>query len=124
MKNDLDLNAIEQNLLNVLRVKLGVKARNLSRGMKRAGRRLPRDAHRAAEVISNAKAQLAHPKLARMVDFHSVISAETLLHSHLEKIDPKERRKDALLSMLGTQAFNVLGVIVLVIGLMAWRGLL
>ena len=59
-----------------------------------------------------------------MVDHQAVMTAQTVLHSHLEKIDPKERRKDAILSMLGAQAFNVLGVIALVIGLMAWRGLL
>lgn len=124
MQNDLDLNAIEQKALKALRGKLGVKARDLRRGMKRAGRRLPRDAHRAAEVISNAKAHLGHPKLGRMVDLHSVSTAETVLHTHLDKIDPKERRKDLILSMLGTQAFNVLGIVALVVGLMAWRGLL
>ncbi len=124
MQNDLDLKAIEQKALIALRAKLGVRARDLQRGMKRAGRRLPRDAHRAAEVISNAKAQLAHPKLARMVDLHSVSTAEAVLHRHLDKIDPKELRKDAVLSMLGTQAFNILLVFALVIALMAWRGLL
>ena len=41
MQNDLDLNSIEQKVLNLLRVKLGVKACDLPRGMKRAERRLP-----------------------------------------------------------------------------------
>ncbi len=124
MQVEPDLHAIEQKALAALRKQLGVKARDLPRGMKRAGRRLPRDAHRAAEVISTAKTQLAHPKLARMVDGQAVTAAEVDLHAHLSKIDPKERRKDAILSMLGAQAFNVLGVIALVIALMAWRGLL
>lgn len=124
MQQDPDLNVIEQKALKALRSRLGVKARNLPRGMKRAGRRLPRDAHRAAGVISAAKAQIGHPKLGRMVDMHSVTSAETVLHGHLEKIDPKERRKDLILSMLGTQAFNILAVFALVVGVMMWRGLL
>ena len=124
MQNDLDLNSIEQKVLNMLRVKLGVKARDLPLGMKRAGRRLPRDAHRAAQVISTAKVQLGHPKLARMVDLHSVATAETVLHAYLEKIDPKERRKHAILSMLGAQALNILGVFALVIALLTWRGFL
>jgi hypothetical protein len=59
-----------------------------------------------------------------MVDHHAVLTAEAVLHRHLDKIDPKERRKDAILSMLGAQAFNVIGVFVLVIALMAWRSLL
>ena len=47
MQNDLDLNSIEQKVLNLLRVKLGVKARDLPRGMKRAGCCLPREIGRA-----------------------------------------------------------------------------
>lgn len=124
MQTEPDLIAIERKALDALRAKLGVRAHDLPRGMKRAGRRLPRDAHRAASVIINAKAQSGHPKLGRMLDFHSVASAETVFHEYLEKIDPKERRKDVVISMLATQAFNVLVVIALVVGLMAWRGLL
>lgn len=124
MQAEPDLDAIERKALAALRKQLGVKARDLPKGMKRVGRRLPRDAHRAAEVISTAKAHLSHPKLGRMVDRQSVLMAETVLHGHLDKIDPKERRKDALLSMLGTQAFNLIGVALLVIGLMVWRDLL
>ena len=92
--------------------------------MRNVAYRLPRDAHRAAQVISTAKVQLGHPKLARMVDLHSVATAETVLHAYLEKIDPKERRKHAILSMLGAQAVNILGVFALVIALLAWRGFL
>ena len=124
MQRDLDFLQLEQNALAGLREKLGVKAKDLPRGMKRAGRRLPREAHRAAEVISTALAHSSHPKLGRMIDAASVAAADTVLHAHLEKIDPKERRKDAILSFLGTQAFNVLAVIALVVGLMYWRGLL
>jgi hypothetical protein len=124
MQAEPDLDAIERKALAALRKQLGVKARDLPRGMKRVGRRLPRDAHRAAEVISTAKAHLSYPKLGRMVDHHAVLTAEAVLYRHLDKIDPKERRKDAILSMLGAQAFNVIGVFVLVIALMAWRSLL
>ena len=41
MQRDLDFSQLEQNALAVLREKLGVKAKDLPRGMKRAGRRLP-----------------------------------------------------------------------------------
>lgn len=124
MSSELDFTTIEKKALGALQLKLGVKAVDLRSGMKRAGRRLPKDAHRAAEVIGAAKMQAAHPKLARMVDASAVEAAAERLHGHLEKIDPKERRKDLVLSMLGAQAFNILAVIALVVGLMIWRGLL
>lgn len=124
MMSDLDFHAMEQKALGALRLKLGVKARDLPRAMKRAGRRLPKDAHRAADVMIAAQAQAGHPKLARMVDGLAVDAAAARLHEHLAKIDPKERRKDIILSMLGAQAFNILAVIALVVGLLLWRGLL
>jgi hypothetical protein len=124
MQRELDFTAIEQKALGALRVKLGVKALDLPRAMKSAGRRLPKDAHRAAKVICEAQAKAMHPKLARMIDGEAVEAAALTLHVHLDKIDPKERRIDAILSVLGTQAFNVLAVIALVVGLMWWRGLL
>ncbi|WP_293452121.1 hypothetical protein, partial [Planktotalea sp.] len=96
--------AIEQKALEALRAKLGVKARDLPRAMKTVGRRLPRDAHRAALVLSDAKSYANHPKLARMIDAHSVDVAERVLHEHLEKINPKARRKNMILDMLGVQA--------------------
>jgi hypothetical protein len=124
MQSDLDYIALEQHALDALRAKLGVKARDLPRAMKNVGRRLPREAHRAALVLSDAKGHAAHPKLARMIDVHSVEVAARVLHEHLEKIDPKARRKNMILDMLGVQAINILVVIALVIGLMMWRGLL
>lgn len=124
MQSDLDYPLLERNALDALRLRLGVKARDLPRGMKRAGRRLPKSAHRAAQVISTAVAHGSHPKLSRQIDPKAVLTAQAELHMQLEKIDPKERRKDAILSFLGTQAFNLLLVIALVVGLMYWRGLL
>ncbi|MGH1575598.1 hypothetical protein [Planktotalea sp.] len=124
MQRELDFTAIEQKALAALRTRLGVRSKDLPRAMKSAGRRLPREAHRAAQVLGEAKVHSAHPKLARMVDHGAVDAAEQTLHAHLEKIDPKERRTDMILAMLGTQALNVLAVIALVVGLMWWRGLL
>lgn len=118
------MDAIEAKVLAGLRAKLGVRARTLPKAMKRAGRRLPREAHRAAEVLIQARSHMQHPKLARMVDETSMVSAQAVLERHLDQIDPKERRKDFVLSMLGAQALNVLGVAALVIGLLKWRGFL
>ena len=124
MSNELDIDTMEQQALAALRNKLGVRARTLQQAMKRAGRRMPKDAHRAAGVLIAAQASAAHPKLARMQDWSAVEAASQTLHTHLEKIDPQERRKAAILSMLGAQAFNVLAVFALVIALLMWRGLL
>lgn len=124
MLSESELFGIEQKMLGRIREKLGVRAASLDRAMKRAGRRLPREAHRAAGVLVTAKSHASHPRLSRMIDPHSVEHAVSSLNAHLDKIDPKERRKDAILSMLGAQALNLLGVVALVIGLLLWRGLL
>jgi hypothetical protein len=124
MADDLSIEAIEQEALTALRAKLGIRARSLQKAMHRAGRRLPKEAHRAGDLMIGALSQAAHPKLSRMVDMGAVEQASRTLHMHLDKIDPKERRKDRLLSLLGALAFNVLAVIALVVGLMVWRGLL
>lgn len=124
MTGEQDITAIEQRVLALLRAKLGVKARTLAAGMKRAGRKLPKAAHQAADVICAAQIQEQHPKLARLVDYSAVERAEQTLQSHLQRIDPKKRRTDAVLGMLGVQAFNVLAVFALVLGLAYWRGLL
>lgn len=119
-----EFDAIERRLLDALRAKLGVRSRSLAKGMKRAGRRLPRDAHRAARVLKDARLQAQHPKLSRLVDETSLKTAEATVMRHLDKINPSERRKDAILSLLGSLAINVLAVVALVVGLMYWRGLL
>jgi len=119
-----DIEAIEARVLAALRSKLSVRSKSLTKAMKRAGRRLPREAHRAAAVLTDARRDVANPKLARLVDPASLHAAEETITRHLDKIDPSERRKDALLSMAGAQALNLLGVGVLVLGLLAWRGLL
>ena len=119
-----DIDAIESRVLAALRAKLKVRARTVQSGMKRAGRRLPREAHRAADVLTLARRDASNPKLARLLDPVSLHSAEQAILRHLEKIDPKEQRKDMMLSMAGAQALNLLGVAALVVVLLAWRGFL
>ncbi len=119
-----DLDALEARLVAKLRSKLNIKSKSLQKGMRRAGRLLPKEAHRAAETISQAQSFQAHPKLSRRVDLQAVSGAEKAIEYHLNKIDAKERRKDAWLSFAGTQAVNLLGILALVLGLLIWRGLL
>jgi hypothetical protein len=119
-----DFAAVESELLELFKVKLGVRAPSLAKAIKKSGRRMPRDAHRAVAAFSDARMQAAHPKLARMVDATSLETSISVLRSHLEAIDPGERRKDALLGFLGTQAVNVLVIAAVIIGLLYWRGFL
>lgn len=119
-----DIEAIEERVLLELRNRLNIRARRLSKGMKRAGRLLPREAHRAAGVVSDARRDVNNPKLARLIDPASLNAAEATILQHLGKIDPKERRKDAYLSMAGAQVLNLLGVGALVLGVLIWRDLL
>lgn len=118
-----DITGLASDLESRLDRKLGLKRGPLDKRMRKAGRRLPRRVHRDAETIGKALDLAAHPKLRRRVDQDAVRSAHQRIAEHLDKIDPKERRMQFLLGILGGLAFNVLLVIALVISVLKWRGL-
>jgi len=108
----------------LLQAKLGVRGGSLSTRLSRAGRRLPRRIQKAGQVIIDAQAKAAHPKLARMLDAPMVDRAFADITEHLKTIDPADRRKGAILGLLGGLVFNLLVLAVIVVVLMRWRGVL
>ncbi len=107
----------------LLREKLGVRGRDLECRLRRAGRLLPRHVRRQADVIVQARAMQASPKLARLVDDAALARALRRCHEHLSAIDPWERRKTRIIAFLSVNAFNLLVTAGLVIAVLSWRGL-
>ena len=86
------------------------------------GRLLPRDIRRHGEKIVEAVSLQGSPKLARMVDEKSTVSAYDAIEKYLSGIDAWDRRKGNALGFLTTNAFNLLVVMALLIIVLRWRG--
>lgn len=118
-----DIQAKEAQLLELAKEKFGVRAKTLSRAMKKIGRRVPARLHRQAEVLVEAQRLGGHPKLMMQVDSVAIGKAFDEIVAHLETIDVADRRKGVLLNLAAALAFNVLVVVVLVTLVLRWRGL-
>jgi hypothetical protein len=105
-----------------LQDKLALRPAPFAKLIARSKSKLPRRVFLSAEKLVAAQSIADHPKLNRTLDFDALARAGDVVLTHLEKIDTSERRKDRLLSMLGSMAFGILGLAVLVIVVLRWRG--
>jgi len=108
----------------MMRAKLGVRGRSLRAALRRGGRMVPGPARGAGGRIVQAEALVAHPKLRRLVDAAGLRADAADLRAALAQIDPKDRRRGALLGMAGALVFNLLLVVAALLGLLVWRGYL
>ncbi|MEB8387284.1 hypothetical protein OO012_08600 [Rhodobacteraceae bacterium KMM 6894] len=104
--------------------KLGVRGRSFAIRLRRAGRALPAHAQKAGRVLIEAQALIDNPRLRRRIDEGQMRAAFRSLHAGLDPIDPKERRKGALLGLAGSMVFNLMLVVAAVIAVLRWRGLI
>ena len=118
------LSAEMSELEQLLHDRAGVRGRDFAIKLRRTRRLLPRYARRAGQRIVSARAMMAHPRLARLVDQAAVQQDTKMLRDVLHDIDPQERRKDLLLSVLGSLVMNLLLLAILVCGVLWWRGLI
>lgn len=102
--------------------KFSVKAKSLDPAMRKIGRRMPRHAHESAKVLVAAEAQAAHPKLSLMLDQKQINKAEQDVRLAFEAVDPADRRMGLILSTLGSVAFSLIVVFVLLMTVLRWRG--
>lgn len=114
----------QAELEQLLEEKFGASSGDLQARMRKVGRRVPKRVRDAAGVIAGAQAQAGHPKLRFFVDGKAVNRAHATIRSHLKTIDVADRRKGAVLSVLGGVSFNLLLVLALLLGVLMWRGLL
>lgn len=119
-----DIDHKVRRLQGLLKKKFRIETDDLRTGLKKAGRRLPRSVHKAGAVLAEAQTVAGHPKLARLADGEAVQRAFQTIEAHLTGIDVADRRKGALLSVLGSIAFNLISVFLLLMLVLWWRGLI
>ncbi len=107
-----------------MREKLSVRGRNLKVQAGRARRFLPKSVRSDAVFLSESVKLAENPKLLRMLDQARLDAAYQNCTRFLNGIDPSERRKAMLLSIITRLAFVVVVVFALVVTLLAWRGFL
>ncbi len=111
-------------LEQLLQDRAGVRGRDFATKLRRARRCLPRQARRAGQRIVAAGAMMAHPGLARLVDQSGLQQDAKALRDALQQIDPKERRKDVYLAVLGGVVMNLLLLAAVIFGVLWWRGMI
>lgn len=120
----MDLEARADRLANLIEEKLGVGGKGLEAKLGRGGRKLPRAVREAGEQLLLAQRMAATPKLARQIDAARITAACDVAERTLGRIDPFERRKTFAINWLAGNAFNLIVVLSLVLGVIVWRGLL
>ncbi|WP_238364230.1 hypothetical protein [Mesobacterium pallidum] len=118
-----DLSGKLAQLDTLLSQKLGLRRGPLDRRAARAGRRLPRAVRRDITYLGQAGRLAGHPVLSARFAPHEVAAAHARAVARLESIDVADRRKGALLSFLAVVSVNLFVLILLVLGLLRWRGL-
>ena len=103
--------------------RLRVRGRTLDDKLRRARRLLPRRVAREAAYLAQAQHICGAPKLARRIDPARLDAAHRAVTEYLRSVDPKERRKDRLLGILGVVAVNILLIGGALIYYLWYRGL-
>ena len=122
MTTQLTLDARTERLRDALDKALGVKGRTLAAALRKAGRRLPKQVRKQADVVVRAQAIDGHPKLRRTIDMAAVARAETDILTHLKTIDRADLRRGRLLGLAGVIVFNLIVVVALFVAWLVWSG--
>lgn len=114
----------DAELSKLLGDKFSMHGGDLAAKLKRLGRRLPPHARHAGQVLMLAQQHMAHPQLSKQIHWPEVERAYRQLRQHLRSVDVRERRRGAVLSLLGSLSFNLLAIVTLLLAVLIWRGLL
>lgn len=108
---------------NLMETRLRVRGKTLDQQVRKAGRLLPKAERREAMYLAQAATVMQHPKLSRMVDASKANKAHARLIQFLNAVDPKDRAKGKLLGWLGSLAFGLVVIFVLVVVVLVKRGI-
>ena len=110
------------NLRDAMRARLGVRGKSLRAALRRGGRMVPAPARAAGQRIVQAEVFVTHPKLRRLVDNVALRADAADMRAALGQIDPKDRRRGALLGVAGGLVFNLLLAVAALLMFLVWRG--
>ena len=111
------------DLCRLMEDKLSLRRGPFEARLHRAGRRLPARIRAQGQIVAQAAAMAAHPRLARRIDHTAVDRAYIEMRNHLKGIDAADLRRGAVLGVLGGLAFNLLLFAALVLAFLRWRGM-
>lgn len=97
---------------------------DLVAALKKARRRLPRRIFNQGMLLAQAAPLMDHPKLRLTLDEPALRKSALEVSTFLKAIDLADRRRGRALDILGSVAFSVLTVIVLLLVVLHWRGLI
>lgn len=95
---------------------------NLGDALAKARRLLPRRVYKQGMRLAQAVPLLEHPKLRLTLDEAALKGAAREVKMHLQAIDAADRRKGRILDVLGSMAFSLLVVFILLLVVLRWRG--
>jgi len=119
-----DLEKKAARLHALVRDRFGVDQPDLARAARKLGRRVPKRVRTAMISVQAARQRATHPKLRLQIDPRALETNFDIAARHLEAVDKADRRKGAILGVLGGISFNLILVFVLVLVVLIWRGLL
>ena len=113
-----------QQILELMREKLGIRGTSLTQVLTPARRVLPAKVFAPVKSLAKAEVFLDHPKLRLTLDTETLARASQDIRAHLDAVDASDRRKGWWLGMLGGLSFNLIIFVVLLIAFLFWRGIL
>lgn len=119
--------AIQQmadRVAQLMEEKLRLGGRDLAAKLRRGKRLLPRKVRDAAERLATAAEKSRNPKLMGQVDMGQVADAYDICVRHLAGIDPADRRRGTIASMVESVGIGVLIFLAVIGGIMLWLGYL
>lgn len=99
----------------------GITAKPLEKALGKAGRLLPANVHKKAQVIVAAQRYSGNPKLMRFVDDGDLTKAYDDIMAYLKDVNPNERRIGTSLDILTGSAMTILITAALVVGVLVWQ---
>ncbi|MCC5985509.1 MAG: hypothetical protein JJU42_14225 [Rhodobacteraceae bacterium] len=106
----------------LLQAEFRASGATLADALPQCRRRLPRRLRTEADFLAEIEPLAAHPRLARQLDLVRADTASTALLTHLQTLSRGRRRMDLVLSVLGSVAFGLLAMLVLLVLVLRWRG--
>ena len=107
----------------LLETQLRARGKTLAAQVRKAGRQLPRRIRKDAQDVIDAMSLVENPKLARIVDSDAVKRSAQNVIDHLQTIDPMDRLKGRILSILGAVAIVLLVTFAIFVYVLVKRGL-
>ena len=107
----------------LLKLRLGVRGHGLEDRLARARRHLPRGVRAAGGRLASAAARAQNPKLLVQIDEQEVARDYDACLRYLMPLNRADRTRARVVGIALSILFSLLGVILLLVVVLRWRGL-